>query len=186
MVENFTSFILISEKTMHLSSYYIKNLISILTLLFSYFSKLLHSKRYNNATTSDDVKPSISCCVYDELKPIIISANEVNMVMKRLGFRDKGFEENEEKIVEEDKFHSLFVEEEPSLEEIWETFNVFDENKDGFIDGLELGRVLCSLGFLKEGLDVERCKKMINCFDRNKDGLLDFIDFLEFMQISLR
>ncbi|XP_010683385.1 probable calcium-binding protein CML46 [Beta vulgaris subsp. vulgaris] len=108
------------------------------------------------------------------------------MVMKRLGFRDKGFEENEEKIVEEDKFHSLFVEEEPSLEEIWETFNVFDENKDGFIDGLELGRVLCSLRFLKEGLDVERCKKMINCFDRNKDGLLDFIDFLEFMQISLR
>ena len=37
----------------------------------------------------------------------------------------------------------LFEEQEPSLEEVKQAFDVFDENKDGFIDAKELQRVLC-------------------------------------------
>ncbi|KAL2903962.1 putative calcium-binding protein CML46 [Bienertia sinuspersici] len=84
-----------------------------------------------------------------------------------------------------ENFEGLFGEEEPCLEEIWEAFQVFDEDKDGFIDATDLGRVLCKLGYLKEGSNVEKCKKMIRGFDRNSDGLLDFHDFLKFMQTCL-
>ncbi|KAK4430007.1 putative calcium-binding protein CML46 [Sesamum alatum] len=79
---------------------------------------------------------------------------------------------------------SLFEEEEPSLEEIRESFGVFDVNNDGFIDCSELQRVVCSLG-LKEGCELEDCKKMIKAFDGNGDGLIDFQDFVKLMESCL-
>ncbi|XP_059655045.1 probable calcium-binding protein CML46 [Cornus florida] len=81
-----------------------------------------------------------------------------------------------------DELSELFDEEEPSLEELKETFDVFDENKDGFIDAIELQRVLCILG-LKERSKVEDCRKMISAFDENGDGIIDFDEFLKFMEI---
>ncbi|XP_011075637.1 probable calcium-binding protein CML45 [Sesamum indicum] len=79
---------------------------------------------------------------------------------------------------------SLFEEEEPSLEEIRESFGVFDANNDGFIDCSELQRVVCNLG-LKEGCELEDCKKMIKAFDGNGDGLIDFQDFIKLMESCL-
>ncbi|ESR56647.1 hypothetical protein CICLE_v10024475mg, partial [Citrus x clementina] len=77
----------------------------------------------------------------------------------------------------------LFEEKEPSLEEVKDAFDVFDENKDGFIDALELQRVLCILG-MKEGFQLENCKKMIKTFDENGDGSIDFKEFVKFMESS--
>ncbi|XP_006482610.2 probable calcium-binding protein CML46 [Citrus sinensis] len=77
----------------------------------------------------------------------------------------------------------LFEEKEPSLEEVKDAFDVFDENKDGFIDALELQRVLCILG-MKEGFQLENCKKMIKTFDENGDGRIDFKEFVKFMESS--
>lgn len=82
-----------------------------------------------------------------------------------------------------DELSRLFEEEEPSLEELKEAFDVFDVNRDGFIDALELQRVLCILG-LKEGLKMDNCNKMIKNFDENRDGRIDFREFVKFMEHS--
>ncbi|KAL8142336.1 hypothetical protein V2J09_015368 [Rumex salicifolius] len=54
-----------------------------------------------------------------------------------------------------DEIEGLFAEEEPSLGEIKQAFDVFDRNGDGFIDAFELNGVLSSLGLLKSELDLE-------------------------------
>lgn len=77
----------------------------------------------------------------------------------------------------------LFDEKEPSLEEVKQAFDVFDENKDGFIDARELQRVLCILG-LKEGSKIEDCQRMIRTFDENRDGRIEFFEFVKFMEAS--
>ncbi|XVF14285.1 hypothetical protein REPUB_Repub09cG0045700 [Reevesia pubescens] len=79
-----------------------------------------------------------------------------------------------------DELSRLF-EEEPSLEEVKQAFDVFDVNKDWFIDAEELQRVLCILG-LKEGLKLENCNKMIKNFDEDADGRIDFQEFVKFME----
>ncbi|KAL3636234.1 hypothetical protein CASFOL_020781 [Castilleja foliolosa] len=112
----------------------------------------------------------------------IIDIVEVNWVMKKLGIGG-GFENNGEiGGVCDEEFFGLFDEEEPSLEEIKETFGVFDVNKDGFIDGSELQIVLCNLG-LK--CNLEECNGMIKPFDGNGDGLIDFREFVTLMEICL-
>ncbi|KAL2233545.1 probable calcium-binding protein CML45 [Sesamum indicum] len=112
-----------------------------------------------------------------------IHIREINVVMNRLGMVG-GLEEDDgsKSILGADDFLALFEEEEPSLEEIKETFGVFDVNKDGFIDGSELQTVLCSLGL---EFRLEECKRMIVAFDGNGDGLIDFQDFLKFMERCL-
>ncbi|CAA2963071.1 probable calcium-binding CML45 [Olea europaea subsp. europaea] len=79
-----------------------------------------------------------------------------------------------------DEFSALF-DEELSLQEVMETFKVFDVNKDGFIDANELQRVMCSLD-LKEGCELEECRRMIRAFDKNGDGLIDFSAFVKFIE----
>ncbi|KAH6836260.1 hypothetical protein C2S53_001126 [Perilla frutescens var. hirtella] len=54
----------------------------------------------------------------------------------------------------------IFEKREPSLDEVREAFDVFDDNIDGFIDENELQRVVYALG-PKEGLKVESCRRMI-------------------------
>ncbi|KAI5665656.1 hypothetical protein M9H77_15509 [Catharanthus roseus] len=79
---------------------------------------------------------------------------------------------------------NLFEEKEPTLDEVKSAFDVFDENKDGFIDAKELQRLLCSLG-LNEGIELKNCRKMIRAFDENGDDRIDFHEFLKFMESSL-
>ncbi|XP_073133650.1 probable calcium-binding protein CML46 [Henckelia pumila] len=114
-----------------------------------------------------------------------INISEINLVMSRLGvgwaMEDPGNENGNKPFYVEDDFLTLFDEEEPSFEEIKETFEVFDSNKDGFIDCGDLRRVLCALGF-RQGCDLEDCKRMIRVFDVNGDGLIDFREFVMFME----
>ncbi|KAK4423733.1 putative calcium-binding protein CML46 [Sesamum alatum] len=64
-----------------------------------------------------------------------IHTGEINLVMNRLGMVG-GLEDinGSKSVLSVDDFLALFEEEEPSFEEIKETFGVFDVNKDGFID----------------------------------------------------
>ncbi|KAF7820520.1 putative calcium-binding protein CML45 [Senna tora] len=108
-----------------------------------------------------------------------IRGHEARMVMEKLGFSCSS--ESDEEVVLEGgncEFCGLFEEEEPSLEEVKQAFDVFDENGDGFIDGRELQRVLCVLG-LKEASEMENCQKMIRNFDENGDGRIDFNEFVK-------
>ncbi|PIN24070.1 Calmodulin and related proteins (EF-Hand superfamily) [Handroanthus impetiginosus] len=117
-------------------------------------------------------------------KRISISAGEINLIMSRMGIVGELEDNTGNKSLSEEDFMGLFDEEEPSLEEIKETFGVFDVNKDGFIDASELQRVLCSLG-LKEGCILEDCRRMIKAFDCNGDGLIDCKEFVKLMEKCL-
>lgn len=115
----------------------------------------------------------------------IIYRDEVQVVMKSLGLFCRPETESEKL---QDKFNSndlsnLFEEKEPTLEEVQEAFDVFDENKDGFIDAQDLQKLLLALG-LNEGSELDKCKKMIRAFDENGDERIDFHEFLNFMESS--
>ncbi|XP_057436014.1 probable calcium-binding protein CML46 [Lotus japonicus] len=117
----------------------------------------------------------------NESKSEGIQRDEVKKVMAELGFFcSKESEELEEKYGSKE-LSELFEDQEPSLEEVKQAFDVFDENRDGFIDARELHRVLCVLG-LKEEAGIEKCKIMIRNFDKNQDGRIDFIEFVKIME----
>ncbi|KAL5582268.1 hypothetical protein UlMin_014710 [Ulmus minor] len=110
-----------------------------------------------------------------------LDREDAKMVMGKLGIFCSPESEELQESFGSDEISKLFDEEEPSLEEMKEAFNVFDENRDGFIDAKELQRVLCSLG-LKDGSRLEDCKKMIRTFDQNRDEMIDFNEFVKFME----
>lgn len=112
-----------------------------------------------------------------------LSREDVEMVMVQMRLKCTL---NCEKIQERlglDDLVGLFEEKEPSMEEVKAAFDVFDENKDGFVDAIELQKVLCTLGF-REGSTIEDCKRMIRSFDENRDGRIDFNEFVKLMENS--
>ncbi|KAH6806996.1 hypothetical protein C2S51_028104 [Perilla frutescens var. frutescens] len=111
-----------------------------------------------------------------------MSVAEMNLVMNRLGM--EGINENSSVGSGGGGAEGVFEEEEPSLDEIKETFRVFDANNDGFIDGSDLHRIISNLGF-KEMYDLEDYKRMIKAFDGDGDGLIDFPDFIKLMEKCL-
>ncbi|KAG2714274.1 hypothetical protein I3760_03G018500 [Carya illinoinensis] len=113
----------------------------------------------------------------------ILSRGDAETVMQSLGiFCSSEGEELLERF-SSNEVSGLFDEKEPSLEELKEAFDVFDENRDGYIDGRELQRVLCILGF-EEGQEVVNCNKMIRTYDENSDGRLDFNEFIRLVETS--
>ncbi|XAR71252.1 hypothetical protein NMG60_11028433 [Bertholletia excelsa] len=106
---------------------------------------------------------------------------EVEMVMGRLGFSCHKEGNKLPERLNSGELSRIFEEKEPSLEEVKEAFDVFDNNGDGYIDERELQRVLCNLG-LKEGVEVERCRRMIGATDNNGDGRIDFSEFVKLME----
>ncbi|KAK1420862.1 hypothetical protein QVD17_22782 [Tagetes erecta] len=61
------------------------------------------------------------------------------------------------------------------------SFEVFDNNLDGFISCDELRNALSVLGLMDEHDHVLDVSKMIKAFDINSDGLLDFDEFKKMM-----
>lgn len=112
-----------------------------------------------------------------------ICREDVEMVMANFGLFCSRESEDLKEWMDSDELSQLFDEKEPSLDEIKETFNVFDHNSDGFIEASELQRVFYILG-LKEKLELEKCRKIIRIFDENGDGRLDFNEFVKFMENS--
>ncbi|KAK3212644.1 hypothetical protein Dsin_017350 [Dipteronia sinensis] len=126
-----------------------------------------------------------SCCLFNENKDDdrIISREEVELVMGKLSLFCSPEGEELPQRFDSNELSQLFDHEEPSLEEVKEAFDVFDFNKDGFIDAMELQRVLRTLG-LKQGFQLRNCTKMIKRFDDNGDGRIDFNEFVKFMETA--
>ncbi|KAH7515963.1 hypothetical protein FEM48_Zijuj10G0084000 [Ziziphus jujuba var. spinosa] len=110
-----------------------------------------------------------------------LSKEEVQMVMGRLGIFYIAQGDDSQERVGAEELTELFAEEEPNLEEVKEAFDVFDENKDGFIEAEELQSVLCRLG-LSEYSGISKCSKMIKTVDKNEDGMIDFNEFVKLLE----
>ncbi|PIN08829.1 hypothetical protein CDL12_18597 [Handroanthus impetiginosus] len=144
------------------------------------FQSLISSNDSNNEARMKerDFEPSKTQEKRDDRS---MSKGDMEIVLRSLGMFGEG------KLPEKmdvDDLSELFEEKNPNLDEAKEAFDVFDDNKDGFIDAKELQKVLCALG-LKEGLDIDNCRRMIGVFDENEDGRIDFDEFVKFMEISL-
>ncbi|KAL0395638.1 UNVERIFIED_CONTAM: putative calcium-binding protein CML46 [Sesamum calycinum] len=113
-----------------------------------------------------------------------VNRGEVEIVLRSLGMCCNSYETKVPARLDADDLFNLFEEENPNLEEVKEAFDVFDSNRDGFIDAEELQKVLCALG-LKEGSEMENCRRMIGMFDENGDGRIDFDEFVKFMEVWL-
>lgn len=108
-----------------------------------------------------------------------LSREEVEMIMANLGiFAHPEDVKIQERLDSSDIFDLFGEELEAKVEDVREAFDVFDENKDGFIDETDLQRVLCAMG-LKEVAELDNCKKMIVAFDENGDGRIDFQEFVK-------
>ncbi|KAF7802998.1 putative calcium-binding protein CML45 [Senna tora] len=115
----------------------------------------------------------------------IVDRDEVEMVMGKLGLFCSPESEELKEGYGFNEICGVFDEEEARLEEVKEAFDVFDENRDGFIDAGELQRVLCVLG-LKEATEMENCHKMIARFDENGDGRIEGLLYFTFPSSMLR
>ncbi|CAN0910019.1 Probable calcium-binding protein CML46 [Linum grandiflorum] len=130
-----------------------------------------------------DVQVTVVVPVKAELDEDIISREDVEIAMEKLGLVSNPEGEQIRETMGSDQILELFDEKEPSLEEVKEAFEVFDSNGDGFVDEVELQRVMVALG-LKEGFGVERCREMIRVVDENGDGKVEFGEFVKLMENS--
>ncbi|XP_058785097.1 calmodulin-like protein 6 [Vicia villosa] len=89
-------------------------------------------------------------------------------------FQDDG-EEDEEVVVEE-VLGELEDMSSKRSELLVEAFKIFDEDGDGYIDAMELKRVLDCLG-LDKGWDMNTIERMVKVVDLNFDGKVDFGEF---------
>lgn len=139
----------------------------------------LRSHVQSVSINSDDRRVCVRAADKEEAKQAMrVERIEVETVLRSLGlFSDSEAAES----MEADVISGLFDEKSPSLDEVKEAFDVFDFNKDGFIDADELQRVLRALG-LRQGSGIEECTKMIGLHDENGDGVMDFDEFVKFME----
>lgn len=114
--------------------------------------------------------------VGDEDDGEVLTRGDMEMVMEKLGFQCDPDEE-----MGCSQLAELF-EERASIGEVKDAFQVFDENRDGYIDAGELNKVLRVLG-LAIPSEVE-CQKMIRVFDENGDGRIDFDEFTKLVEKS--
>ncbi|CAN8286682.1 unnamed protein product [Cochlearia groenlandica] len=168
----------------------------------SWFDKTLHK----NSPPSPS--PSKTATNLSELKRVFemfdknndgrITKEELNDSLENLGIYipDKDLTQMIQKLdsngdgcVDIEEFESLYktiVDEhrndgETEEEDMRDAFNVFDQDRDGFITVEELRSVMGSLG-LKQGRTLEGCKKMIMQVDEDGDGSVDYKEFLQMMR----
>ncbi|KAL6009112.1 hypothetical protein ACLOJK_022339 [Asimina triloba] len=118
----------------------------------------------------------------DKHDAVVLSGEEVEMVMANLGFvcKSNDFQES----LGADKLSALFDELEPSLDELKEAFCVFDINKDGFIDAEELSGILRKLGFRDGYCKINACERMIRAVSNKGCDRIDLNEFVKFMESS--
>lgn len=108
---------------------------------------------------------------------IFIPDKELVQMIDKIDVNGDGYVDMEE-------FGGLYktiMDEKDEEEDIREAFNVFDQNRDGYITVDELRSVLASLG-LKQGRTVEDCKMMIKKVDADGDGRVNYSEFKQMMK----
>ncbi|CAD6253295.1 unnamed protein product [Miscanthus lutarioriparius] len=80
-----------------------------------------------------------------------LTQEDIKTVMRNIGIN---LDQENSMAIGNDSIPRIFDEDEPSLQEVWQAFLVFDHNNDGYFDALDLQRVLKSLG-LGEGVGMD-------------------------------
>ncbi|GAA0162451.1 calmodulin-related [Lithospermum erythrorhizon] len=108
---------------------------------------------------------------------IDIPENEVIQMMEKIDTKGDGYIDMEEFGV----LYQTIVGERDEEEDTKEAFNVFDQNRDGFITVEELRSVLSSLG-LRQEMSLEDCRRMIKKVDVDGDEMVDYKEFKQMMK----
>ncbi|XP_045805252.1 probable calcium-binding protein CML43 [Trifolium pratense] len=112
-----------------------------------------------------------------------IKKENARQVVEKLGLI-YGSDQKDNKAFQDDDDEEVVVEEvlgeledmSKRSELLLEAFKIFDEDGDGYIDAMELKRVLDCLG-LDKGWDMNTIEKMVKVVDLNFDGKVDFGEF---------
>jgi Ca2+-binding EF-hand superfamily protein len=112
-----------------------------------------------------------------------IKKENARQVVEKLGLI-YGSDQKENKAFQDDDEEEVVVEEvlgdledmSKRSELLLEAFKIFDEDGDGYIDAMELKRVLDCLG-LDKGWDMNTIERMVKVVDLNFDGKVDFGEF---------
>nr|XP_043637558.1 calmodulin-like protein 6 [Erigeron canadensis] len=83
-------------------------------------------------------------------------------------------------IIGSEEILGLFNDDEPSLDEVKQAFNVFDRNKDGYIDANELRYTFRNMGYIH--ISETDCRRMIGRYDVDKDAKISFAEFLNVIE----
>lgn len=122
------------------------------------------------------LKSPCASCIFKE--DVEVSYDDVNVVMKRLGIIIDNKRRNNGLIKEA---NVLLVEKVASTEELKAAFEVFDNNRDGFITPNKLWVLMEKLGLSAE-MRYEDCEKMIRVYDMDGDGRISFNEFKRMME----
>lgn len=110
-----------------------------------------------------------------EVTPMI-TGQDIELVMEHLGLSSCDQEPLQVLV----NITNIFDVNEPSLEEIREAFNLFDENHDGFVDAGELKRVVDLVS--ARTYTKQECDRMIAAYDETGDGRICFREFVKLME----
>ncbi len=66
-----------------------------------------------------------------------------------------------------------------SIEQLYQTFSMFDINRDGHISCHELMAVLRQMGIQ---LSISDCQQLVQRYDRDRNGHMEFNEFVQFVR----
>ncbi|PKI75470.1 hypothetical protein CRG98_004140 [Punica granatum] len=96
-----------------------------------------------------------NCQKHSSFPELVISREEVDMVMERLG-------------IASNEISTLFEAEPATIEEVKGAFEVFDVDKAGVIGAGDLQRVLCALGLIEEDEEEEEEVRLLVKLNKNQ------------------
>ncbi|GJY56907.1 calmodulin-like protein 3 [Tanacetum coccineum] len=118
---------------------------------------------------------------YYYLNPDIPDLEEFRTHLELLS-NSKEVEKEKAKHMEEfGELYQTILGERDEEEDMREAFNVFDQNRDGFITIEELRSVLSSLG-LMQGRSIEECRLIIKKVDEDGDGMVNCKELKQIMK----
>uniref|UniRef100_A0ACD5W4K1 Uncharacterized protein n=1 Tax=Avena sativa TaxID=4498 RepID=A0ACD5W4K1_AVESA len=118
----------------------------------------------------------------DQQDEIDTAQSDAEVAMRKMGFSFDQQNSVALSAISAESISTLFVDDEPSLQEVKIAFLLFDANNDGYIDASDLQRVLRGLGL--EGVGLNDCEQMIARYDTDEDMRIDIREFASVLEAS--
>ncbi|KAF8673201.1 hypothetical protein HU200_048751 [Digitaria exilis] len=113
-----------------------------------------------------------------------LTHEDVNTMMTNIGLDFDQENSMVHKSIGYDSIARIFDDDEPSLQEVWQAFLMFDHNNDGYIDASDLQKMLQKLG-LGGDAGMYECEQMIAKYDSNKDRKIDIAEFTKVLEAGI-